>query len=141
MISQSRKKFSLGAVGEEFSSEYLKAKGYTILARNYRRPWGEVDIVARAPDRTLVFVEVKTLRSRQGFHPKLAEGPAPSNVEGLKPEDQMTSAKLKKLRRTCEKFALTNPDLVDENKGWRIDVVAIEVAANGENIVRHHENV
>ena len=55
----------LGRRGEEAAVRLLLAKGYTILARNWRVRSGELDIVAR-DGRTLVFVEVKT-RRRSGF--------------------------------------------------------------------------
>jgi putative endonuclease len=51
-----------GRLGETYAAEYLVRQGYEILEKNYRRQFGEVDIVAR--DRgTLVFVEVKTRHS------------------------------------------------------------------------------
>lgn len=56
----------LGRRGEEAAVRLLLAKGYTILARNWRIRSGELDIVAR-DGRTLVFVEVKT-RRRSGFY-------------------------------------------------------------------------
>ena len=53
-----------GRLGEVFAAEYLVRHGYEILEKNYRRQFGEVDIVAR--DRgTLVFVEVKTRHSHR----------------------------------------------------------------------------
>ena len=52
-----------GAAGEQAACDYLTAKKYRILARNYRRPCGEIDIVA-ADKKTLVFVEVKKRASR-----------------------------------------------------------------------------
>ena len=47
-----------GAEGERVAAEFLEARGYRILARNYRTRWGEVDLIAE-DGRTLVFVEVK----------------------------------------------------------------------------------
>lgn len=49
----------LGFSGERKAAGYLKKSGYEILARNYRCPFGEVDIIARKDD-TVAFVEVKT---------------------------------------------------------------------------------
>lgn len=51
-----------GKRGEEAASRYLRRKGYRILERNYRSPFGELDIIARKGV-TLVFCEVKTRRS------------------------------------------------------------------------------
>ena len=50
---------SLGARGEDMASAYLRKRGMSILQRNYRHGYGEIDIVARE-GKTLVFVEVKT---------------------------------------------------------------------------------
>lgn len=53
---------SLGGSGEEIAAAYLQRRGYVILAKNYRKRFGEIDIVAAEGD-TLVFVEVKTRTS------------------------------------------------------------------------------
>jgi putative endonuclease len=55
----------LGAAGEQAAERFLRAQRYAILARNYRCPTGEVDLVA-LDGRTVVFVEVKT-RTQEGF--------------------------------------------------------------------------
>ncbi len=47
-----------GAAGEQAACDYLTGKGYRVLARNFRKPCGELDIVA-LDGKTLVFVEVK----------------------------------------------------------------------------------
>lgn len=47
-----------GLSAESRASAFLIAKGYRILARRFRSPVGEVDIVARRGN-LLVFVEVK----------------------------------------------------------------------------------
>lgn len=56
----------LGRWGEQLAAEHLLAQGMSVLARNWRCDIGELDIVAREPDGTLVFVEVKT-RAGTGF--------------------------------------------------------------------------
>lgn len=58
----------LGARGEEIAYWYLRRQGYTIVARNYRRPpqRGEIDLVAWERQ-TLVFVEVKTRNEEAEF--------------------------------------------------------------------------
>lgn len=50
--------FRLGLSAESRAAMYLVAKGYRIVARRFRSPVGEIDIVARRRG-TLVFVEVK----------------------------------------------------------------------------------
>ena len=51
-----------GKAAEKAALEFLKAKGYKILARNYKTKLGEIDIVAE--DRGVIcFVEVKARHS------------------------------------------------------------------------------
>lgn len=49
----------IGNKGEEYAVRYLKKHRYKILARNYSKRVGEIDIIAEKNDR-VVFVEVKT---------------------------------------------------------------------------------
>jgi len=65
----------LGRLGERLAAEHLERLGFTILERNYRTRWGELDLVA-CDGRTLVFCEVKTRRrGRAGVPPLDAVGP------------------------------------------------------------------
>lgn len=48
-----------GKFGEDYVTEYLGNKGYEIIARNYHKRCGEIDIIAKK-DSVLHFVEVKT---------------------------------------------------------------------------------
>ncbi len=54
-----------GAKGEEIAASFLLEQGYQILTRNWAVKYGELDIVAYAPDKTLAFVEVKRVSSRE----------------------------------------------------------------------------
>ncbi len=49
----------LGKKGENLAAKYLKKQGYKILKRNFKNPFGEIDIIAMIED-TVAFVEVKT---------------------------------------------------------------------------------
>lgn len=126
-------KLNIGRIGEDLACEYLAGKGYRILKRNYRKQWGEIDIIARARTNDLVFVEVKALKE------------SPSG--GLVPEDNLTPAKLKKLQRTCSEFVAENPDMVRGGRGWQIDLVAIKLPIDSGNPVlkncdiNHYENI
>lgn len=51
-----------GAIGEELAVHYLQKQKFKVLEQNYRRRFGEIDIVCR-DNKTLVFVEVKTGRT------------------------------------------------------------------------------
>ncbi len=120
-----------GKAGEKEAEEYLWGKSYTIIEKNYRQPWGELDIVARAPDRTLVFVEVKTLRNDL----------TNKSSNGLIPEENLTQAKLRKLQRTASLYANSHLELVSDKRGWRIDLLAVEWQEGQKPDIRHYENI
>jgi putative endonuclease len=66
---------ALGRRGEDLAHRYLRTKGLSVLARNYRPDGGdsEVDIVARDGG-VLVFVEVKSRTSTEFGSPDRAIG-------------------------------------------------------------------
>jgi len=66
---------ALGAEGEERAARFLARRGYRIVGRNVRAGGVEIDIVARR-GACIVFVEVKTRRSRRFGGPEEAVGPA-----------------------------------------------------------------
>ncbi len=126
-------KSETGQLGEDIACRYLIGKGYRILKRNYRKSWGELDIIARAKTNVLVFVEVKALKE--------------NSFTGLSPEDNLTGSKLEKLQRTCRQFVAENPDMVREDRGWQIDLVAIKlpIGINTPDVkncdIGHYENI
>lgn len=122
-------KSKTGKIGEDIACEFLKNKGYKIIERNFWQKWGELDIVAIGKDKTLVFVEVKTIRQSN------------NSASEILPEYNLTNAKLKKLQRTAMLYAGQNQNLIDENRGWGIDLVAITMFADQHSQVNHYENL
>lgn len=56
-----------GNAAEDLALAHLQAAGLRLLARNYRTPGrggGEIDLILREPDGTVVFVEVRSRASR-----------------------------------------------------------------------------
>lgn len=47
-----------GKEGETLVAQYLQKNGYTIISQNYRKFFGEVDLIAQKND-TIAFIEVK----------------------------------------------------------------------------------
>lgn len=70
-----RAKDALGRYGEELAAQHLVAAGMELLDRNWRCRHGELDLVARDRDGTVVFVEVKTRSSTVFGEPAEAVGP------------------------------------------------------------------
>lgn len=64
----------LGKSGEDRAARFLARQGYRILERNYRAPFGEIDLIALHRGE-LVFVEVKTRTSDVYGAPELAVNP------------------------------------------------------------------
>lgn len=54
--------FNSGKAGEAAAAKFLKKNGYKILTKNYRKTYGEIDIIAQCGE-NIAFVEVKTRKS------------------------------------------------------------------------------
>ena len=61
-------KRKVGAGFEKLAAEFLESKGYQILAMNFRRRQGEIDIIARDGE-YIVFCEVKYRTGSGTGHP------------------------------------------------------------------------
>ncbi len=147
-------KNQLGKLGEDLACGYLVDKGYKIIERNFRKPWGELDIIAKSPDKTLVFVEVKTMRkfgnefgnqSGNDFERGVELSPYGRSAvgrpdSGIEPEMQMTAAKIKKTKRAASLYAGAFPEKIDEKAGWRIDLVALTINEK-DCLINHYENI
>ncbi|MBT6253982.1 YraN family protein [Candidatus Uhrbacteria bacterium] len=112
---------AVGQFGEDFATRYLKKKGYRVLARNWKAMGVELDIVCKY-EGELVFVEVKTRRSR---------------VAG-DPEDSVTVLKRSHLERAAHAYLDT---LSDHDVPWRVDVVAINLVEGNDPEVVHFEGI
>ena len=144
MQNQSQK---IGQVGEDVATDYLKKKGYKILARNFKTKWGELDIVALPPhqtklwcggekNKTIIFVEVKTLRVAPAYV-NTSAGKQGRPSEFL-PEDEITFHKTKQLQKMAQIYLSTKKLPLDINQ--QIDVLAIEFNTFDDYNVRHTEN-
>jgi len=119
-------KAKVGKTGEELAVSYLKKKHYSILERNFRRPWGELDIVAKKGD-VLVFIEVKTLVKQAGEYQ-------------LQPEDEFTYHKAQKLQKAIVLYFKERR--IDLNHEWRADLIAIDLNPDCTlSDLRHIENI
>lgn len=108
----------VGRIGEEVASQFLERKGYRVIERNYRKPWGEIDLVAEK-DGEVRFVEVKTV-SRDTSNGVTRE------MDAYQPEEMAHASKLLKVARTAELYM----DSTGDDRDFQIDVVTVTLETN-----------
>ena len=112
---------SFGERGELAAANYLRRRGYKIVACRERGRWGELDIVA-VHRKTVVFVEVKTRHSHEAGHPS----------------ESVTPDKQRRLTRLALAY-LKRHDLLETPA--RFDVVAVTWAENANRpVIEHYQN-
>jgi len=116
----------LGPFGEDKAVEYLQKRGYRIIKRNYRKKWGEIDIITYDRKTSeFVFIEVKTRLITDFF--------------SIMPEEELTSKKIQRLKRVFLSYLSSNK--LDE-KSWRFDFVAVyfqDLSSSPE--IKHYKDV
>lgn len=113
MRPHSTHKKEIGALGERLAAQYLESKGFGILGRNYRKPWGEIDIIAEKGG-VVRFVEVKTV-TRESLPDVSREN------HDYRPEELVHEYKLLKIMKTAEYY-------MNEKGGdreFQVDVVGV----------------
>jgi putative endonuclease len=111
---------ALGQRAEQMAATWLASRGWTILARRWRCPDGELDLVARDPDGLLVAIEVKGRRSTR------AGGPLES----------IDQRRLRRLRAALGRFLAEQPS--GGHAGLRIDLLAVWRDEDGRWLLGHH---
>ena len=111
-------KQKLGRLGEDIAQKYLENKRFSIVGQNYRKKYGEIDIIAQK-GKILHFIEVKTV-SRE-----IKEGNVSRETDIYRPEDNIHPFKLRRLSRTIqaylvEKYRNTEPE-------WVFDAITVKL--------------
>ncbi len=112
-------KNTYGKAGEIVALNYLKKKGYLIIATNYKNNLGEIDIIARDRD-YIVFIEVKSRMSRAFGDP----------LEAIDERKQM------KIRSVATMYLKSNRLL---DNACRFDAIAV-LGSNEDTDIRHIVN-
>jgi putative endonuclease len=117
-----------GRAGEDLARRFLRRRGLKILARNYRCPAGEVDLIAldgstrkQTGAQTLCFIEVKTRKSDRYTTPASA----------------VDAEKRRRIRRVARHYLSRRPT---EGYNVRYDIVAIVWPEDGQPRIDFHPN-
>lgn len=121
MVSESRK---FGDTGEKFAEVFLVEHSYRILDQNYRKKFGEIDIVS-SKDGVVSFVEVKT---SQYF-----------GETSFSPEIRIDKRKVRALKRVCETYLFEKK--FPDDQMWQIDVISVILNNDDSlNSINHIKN-
>ena len=108
---------AIGRLGEDIVAGYLYNRGFRIIARNYRKPWGELDIVAQK-DGVLHFVEVKAGSWSRATWPKNGE-------DVHRPEEHMHAGKYKRMRRIIDTYLKEHR--IGQDEHWTADLAVVVI--------------
>ncbi|MFA5877025.1 MAG: YraN family protein [Candidatus Paceibacterota bacterium] len=123
----------VGRIGEDIAREFLIGKGFIFVSANYRKPYGEIDLIFKDISNKLIFIEVKTVSW---------ETPAISNVsvshETPHPEENIHPQKIQRLKRVIQTYLVSHEIVGD----WQFDVIAVFLDQKNKNAkIRHLKNV
>ena len=113
----------IGQMGEDIAVKHFVKHGYRILDRNYRKKFGEIDIIAFKSG-VVHFIEVKSVSHE---------------TQGLRPEENIHSNKMRRLENTInsyisEKFGEREVDI-------QVDAAIVVVNQNTESRIEIIENI
>lgn len=101
-----QKNYKKGLISESLAAWYLRLKGYTILARRYKTPVGEIDIIAKKGTMT-IFAEVKA---------------RDSDKKGL---EAITANAQRRISRAAKYYFMAQKRHESDRQSYRFDVIVI----------------
>lgn len=115
-----------GYKGESDAADHASAKGYALVQRNFRTPYGEIDLILRSPKGELVFAEVKSRSSTYFGYP----------------ESAVDYRKRRHIIRSAYYYLNQNYPGRDDIP-WRIDIFAIVYTKDRKTIrdIQWYENI
>jgi putative endonuclease len=102
-----------GEMGEALAVRFLEERGYEIVEQNYRKKWGEIDIVA-TKDYVLCFVEVKASIWKPQFH---------DTGTGYRPEENIRQWKKLRMGRAVRTYFIDRR--ISDDTDFQIDVISL----------------
>ena len=111
-----RNRKEIGDLYEDLAIKFLMKHGFSIIYKNYRRSFGEIDIIAEKHS-IIHFIEVKSVS-------RVTLG------KGIRPEDHVTHEKINKISQTAQYF-LDEHELYDTR--CQIDLITILSSNSQDN--------
>ncbi|HEX5395924.1 MAG TPA: YraN family protein [Candidatus Limnocylindria bacterium] len=109
----------LGLRAEAAVAAWLEGDGWTVLARRWRVPEGELDLVCLDRAGALVGVEVRARRTRRSGSPL----------------ESVDRRRIGRLRRALARYAAA---MSGRHDGTRLDLVSVTPAAEGRWLLRRY---
>lgn len=97
---------SIGKLGEQLASDFLKANGCKVIDKNFHTRYGEIDLIVTLGDEVL-FIEVKTRTSSRYGYPETA-------VDRKKIQHLFKVIGIYRSVKACKSF-------------WRMDIISVEL--------------
>lgn len=124
-------KQKIGKIGENIAVKHIVKHNFKLIQRNYRKKWGELDIVAKK-DNILHFIEVKSVSCET----------LDKNVsyETSLPEDNIHYWKRKRLSRVIQSYLMEKN--VSYETEWQIDALVVFINLKSMKAkIRFTENI
>lgn len=109
-------KKQVGVLGERLVEGYVRKRGYEVLAKHFKKPWGELPIIC-ASEGVIHVIEVKT-----------AVNPKKNRTYKLK--QRFHPARVKRIFRTMMSFLIEND--IDEMVPWQLDAFFVSLHTDKE---------
>jgi putative endonuclease len=110
------KKRQFGDFGEAIAVKFLMKRGFAVVERNYLKPWGEIDIIAKK-DEVFHFVEVKTAEDGN-------LGKEVIHETSFRPEENIHPKKLERMNKAIQTYCMEKR--ISEDK-VAIDAVIVRI--------------
>lgn len=121
-----------GTLGEDIATKYLNDRGYVLLERNFKKKWGEIDVIAKK-DGIIHFVEVKAVSHVTRFDLEKSISKAE-----WRPEEHVDEHKKRKLRQIIETWLQDHKEVSQ----FQVDVCALRIVENDRYAsIEYLENV
>lgn len=117
-LKEPTEKQKIGRLGEEIAVKYIENKGFSVIECNYRKKYGEIDIIAEKGG-AIHFIEVKSVSC------EMLDQNVSRVTDVYRPEDNIHPQKMKRLARTIQAYLLSK--YPKDEPLWVFDVITVRL--------------